>query len=166
MDVTGRPRGLVLLIAGNVLFGTGLIVHAFLYNYYLEALGQPVEVMGHAAAALTGGGVLMLLPAGALADRLGYRVALVGAAAVLTVGLVLGAVVATPAAVYGAAVLAGAGSGIWRVAVGPILMHITEPRTRPRAFAWNVGLLVGWSGLGAALAGACSDALAGGGGLD
>ena len=164
MDAAGRQ--LVSMIAGNVLFGTGLIVHAFLYNYYLEALAQPVEVMGHAAAALTGGGVVMLLPAGALADRAGPRVALACAAVVLTVGLVLGAVVAAPIAVYGAAILAGAGSGIWRVAVGPILMHLTEPRTRPRAFAWNVGLLVGWSGLGAALAGASADGLTGRWGLD
>ena len=166
MDATGRLRPLVLLIAGNVLFGTGLIFHAFLYNFYLEALNHPVEVMGHAAAALTGGGLVMLLPAGTLADRAGPRAALVGAVALLTLGLVLGAVVVTPPAVYGAALLAGAGSGIWRVAVGPILMRITGPRTRGRAFAWSVGLLVAWSGLGSAVAGVVCDLLAGRWGLE
>src|SRR5207249_4297737 len=124
--------------------------------FYIEALHQSVEVMGHAAAALTGGSLVMLLPAGLLADRAGPRAAVVTAAATLTIGLVLGAVVATPLAIYASAALAGAGSGIWRVAVGPILMGWTEPRTRARAFAWNVGLLVGWGGVGTALAGAAS----------
>ena len=158
MDATERRtlRPLALLIAGNVLFATGLIFHAFLYNFYLEALNLSAVVMGHAAAALTGGGLLMLLPAGVLADRLGPRAALSAAATVLAVGLALGAVAATPVALYGAAALAGAGSAMWRVAVGPILMALTGPRTRARAFAWNVGLLVGWGGAGTALAGATS----------
>jgi MFS family permease len=158
MDATGKQTlpPVVLLIAGNVLFATGLIFHAFLYNFYLEALNLSAVVMGHAAAALTGGGLVMLLPAGVLADRLGPRAALSTAAMVLAVGLALGAVAATPVAVYGAAALAGAGSAIWRVAVGPILMALTTPRTRARAFAWNVALLVGWGGAGTAIAGATS----------
>ena len=146
-------------IAGNILFGTGLIFHAFLYNFYLEALHLSPAVMGHAAAALTGGGLVMLLPAGAFTDRAGPRVAVTTAAVVLAVGLALGAVAATPLAVYGAAAVAGAGSGIWRVAMAPILMRLTEDRTRARAFAWNVGLLVAWGGLGTAIAGATSQGL-------
>jgi MFS transporter, DHA2 family, methylenomycin A resistance protein len=158
MDSSERRalRSVTLFIAGNVLFGTGLIFHAFLYNFYLEALHLSVEVMGRAAAALTGGGLAVLLPAGALADRVGPRASIVTAAVVLTLGLVLGAVATTPAAVYGGAALAGAGSAVWRVAVGPVLMGLTGPRTRARAFAWNVGLLVGWGGVGTALAGAAS----------
>jgi predicted MFS family arabinose efflux permease len=38
-------------------------------------------------------------------------------------------------------------------------MTLTEPRTRARAFAWNVGLLVAWAGLGTAIAGATSTGL-------
>src|ERR1051325_3489714 len=100
MDATGKqtlPPG-VLLMPGNVLFAPGLIFHAFLYNFYLEALNLSAVVMGHAAAALTGGGLVMLLPAGVLADRLGPRAALSAAAMVLAVGLALGAGAATPVA--------------------------------------------------------------------
>ena len=149
----GKGSTVAAVIAGNLLFGTGLIFHAFLYNFYLEALHLPTEVMGHAAAALTAGGLVMLLPAGVLTDRAGPRLSVTIAAAVLAVGLVLGAVATTPLAVYAAAAVAGAGSGIWRVATPPILMGLTEPGTRARAFAWNVGLLVGWGGLGTAIAG-------------
>jgi len=152
-----RALGPVLsVIAGNVLFGTGLIFHAFLYNFYLEALHLSSEVMGYAAAALAGGGLVTLLPAGAFTDRAGPRAAVTTAAVVVAVGLALGAVAVTPLALYAAAAVAGAGSGIWRVAMPPILMGLTEPGTRARAFAWNVGLLVVWGGLGTALAGATS----------
>jgi len=150
-----RPGGsaVAAVIAGNLLFGTGLIFHAFLYNFYLEALHLPTEVMGHAAAALTAGGLVTLLPAGVLTDRAGPKASVTMAAAVLAAGLALGAVATTPLAVYAAAAVAGAGSGIWRVATPPILMGLTEPSTRARAFAWNVGLLVAWGGLGTAIAG-------------
>ena len=56
------PLPFVLFVAGNVLFATGLIIHAFLYNFYLEALGVSATVMGHAAAALTAGSLLTLIP--------------------------------------------------------------------------------------------------------
>src|SRR5881628_2437431 len=160
------PRAPILsVIAGNVLFGTGLIFHAFLYNFYLEALHFSADVMGDAAAALAAGGLVTLLPAGAFTDRAGPRAAVATAAVVLATGLALGAVAATPVAVYAAAAVAGAGSGIWRVAMPPVLMALTESGTRARAFAWNVGMLVVWGGLGTAMAGATSEWLEGGGGF-
>src|SRR5260370_6495095 len=102
----GNGSAVAAVIAGNLLFGTGLIFHAFLYNFYLEALHLSAEVMGHAAAALTGGGLVMLLPAGPFTDRAGPRAALTTAAVVLGVGLALGALAATPLAIYAAAALA------------------------------------------------------------
>lgn len=166
-EITPRPvPPFVSLIVGNVLFATGLIFHAFLYNFYLEALHLSPEVMGHAAAALTGGGLAMLLPAGVFTDRAGARVAIMTAAVVLAVGLALGAWARAPLAIYGAAAVAGAGSGIWRVATPPVLMGLTGPRNRARVFAWNVGMLVAWGGLGTAAAGAASHWLEADWGLD
>src|SRR6266566_5492489 len=134
----GERRGfqVALFIAGNVLFATGLIFHAFLYNFYIEALGLSTEVMGHAASFLTAGSLTALIPAGLLADRAGPRTTVLIGAAVLAVGLALGALAATPASVWGAALVAGAGSAFWRVAMAPVLMRLTTPASRPRVFAW------------------------------
>jgi MFS family permease len=140
-------------IAGNVLFGTGLVFHAFLYNFYLDGLRFSATVMGYASAALTGGGLTMLLPAGRLVDRFGPKHAAVLAGAVTTAGLALGAWVERPLPVYLAAGLAGAGGGLWRVTVAPVLMRLTDARSRPRVFAWNVGSIL--------LAGAAVIAVAG-----
>ena len=150
------PLPLVLFVIGNVLFATGLIVHAFLYNFYLEALGVSATVMGHAAAALTAGSLVTLIPGGVLADRTGPRTTVITGALVLSVGLCLGALATSPLAVYGAAAIAGIGSGFWRVAMAPVLMRLTQPRTRARAFAWNVGLLAAWNGVGVWVGGAAS----------
>ena len=147
---------LVLFIAGNVLFATGLIVHAFLYNFYLEALGVSTTVLGHAAAAVTAGSLVTLIPGGVLADHAGPRTTVILGALVLTLGLGLGAVATSPFAVYGAAALAGVGSAFWRVAMAPVLMRLTQPRARARAFAWNVGLLAAWNGVGVWVGGAAA----------
>lgn len=157
---------LAVLIAANVAFGTGLFFHAFLYNFYLDALHHSERVMGNAAGALTLGGLIALLPAGGITDRLSARLSLILAGIVVTAGLAAGALVERPLAVYAAAVLAGAGGGAWRVAVAPALMRLTTPTTRPRAFGWNVGLLVASGGLGMAVAGAVPGWLAGSFGLD
>ncbi len=138
----GRLGSVWWCIAGNVLFGTGLIFHAFLYNFYLDGLDFSAAVMGYAAAGLTAGGLSMLLPAGQLVDRVGAKYAAVLAGAVTTVGLALGAWVERPLPIYLAAGLAGAGGGLWRVTVAPVLMRLTDPGTRPRIFAWNVGFIL------------------------
>lgn len=156
MEDTGRgsPGSVALCLVGNVLFGAGLFFHSFLYNFYLEGLGHSEVVMGYAAAALTGGSLAMLLPAGRLVDRGGPRVAMVAAGVVASLGLALGAWTMAVVPILGAALVAGAGGGLWRVAVGPALMQITDPRTRARAFAWNVGLILLSGAGGIALAGA------------
>ncbi len=139
-----------------MLFASGLIFQAFLYNFYLQSLGLTAAVMGHAKAAGTIGSLVTLLPAGRLADRVGARLTVLVGTLTLTLGLCAGAFVTTPAFVYATAIIAGSGSGFWRVTIAPLLMRIADPRLRARAFAWNTGLLMGWGGVGVALAGALS----------
>ncbi|MCZ6916727.1 MAG: MFS transporter [Gemmatimonadetes bacterium] len=141
------------LFGGNVLFGAGLFFHAFLYNFYLQALGHSETVMGYAAASLTAGALAALLPAGKLVDRRGSRLVLLGAVLLGAVGLVTGALVTRPALVYAASVATGAGTGSWRVAGGPMLMRLTDEHSRARAFSWNVALLVGTGALWILIAG-------------
>jgi MFS family permease len=134
---------LALALTANMLFGAGLFAHGFLYNFYLADLGFGAAVMGTAAAAMTAGGVAALIPAGMLIDRWGIRRAYIFAAAFASVGLVSGAVTETRYAVLTSAVVAGAGAAAFRVVMGPLLLAVTDERTRARAFSWNVGLLIG-----------------------
>jgi MFS family permease len=141
------------LFGGNVLFGAGLFFHAFLYNFYLEALGHSETVMGYAAAFLTAGALAALLPAGKLVDKRGSRPVLLAAVLLGAVGLIAGALVSQPLPVYAASLATGAGTGSWRVALGPMLMRLTHEDSRARAFSWNVALLVGTGALWILIAG-------------
>jgi len=144
MRTNAAPGGvLTRLLLANVLFGSGLFAHAFLYNFYLEALGRGPAQMGIAFSALTAGGLAALIPSGALVDRVGARAAYLAAAAIGGIGLAWGAVAEGLTAVYAAAFLAGAGTAAWRVATGPLLIAATDGATRARAFSWNIALLVG-----------------------
>ena len=156
MTAAALPGRLTFFLAGNVLFGAGLFFHAFLYNFYIDHLGFDEAIMGTAAAALTAGGLVALLPAGRMVDKLGPRAAVAVAVLLATSGLVWGAVATTPITIYLAALLAGAGAGSWRVAMPPIVMELTNLGNRSRIFSWNVGLLVGSGALWMASAGALS----------
>ena len=143
---------LLRLYLANVLFAAGLFFYSFLYEFFLGQLGHSVAVMGYATASATAGGLLALLPAGRVVDRAGPRAAFLIAAALTVCGLGFSSAVVHPVAVYGVAVLIGAGTSVWRVAFGPLLMYLTDDRNRERAFSWNVGLLVGAGALWTALA--------------
>lgn len=142
VSTPGPWRPLAVFFLANVLFGAGLFYHALLYNFYLDALGLGETVMGWAQAALTAGGLLALLPAGRLVDRVGSRTAFFGACALAAAGLALGAVATAPGPIYVAALVAGLGTASWRVAMGPIVMQLSHAKVRSRAFSWNVALLV------------------------
>ncbi len=142
------------LLGANVLFASGLFVHAFLYNFYLERLGYTPVEMGRAQAALTAGGLLALLPAGRLVDRAGSARAALLAALTAAAGLVAGALAERAPGIYAAALVAGAGAAAWRVAGGPLLLAVAPVRLRTRAFSWNVALLVGAGGAYFAASGA------------
>ena len=111
-------------------------------------------MMGLAAASLTAGGLVALMPSAAAVDRLGPRVAFGAAAVLCALGLVVGALVRSPLAVDAAAFLAGMGAATWRVATGPLLLALAPPRMRSRAFSWNVAVLVGSGSVWTAAAGA------------
>lgn len=136
-----------------MLFGAGLYAHAFLYNFYLDALGLSEGVMGLAASLLTAGGLAALVPAGVLVDRAGTRVAYGASALLGAAGLAAGALVREPLAIYAAAFAGGAGTAGWRVSMGPAIMQLTDPSIRSRAFSWNVAFLVGSGAFWVAAAG-------------
>ena len=150
----GRRGPIVAYFLANALFAAGLYAHAFLYNFYLDALGLGEGAMGVAAAALTAGGLVALIPAGLLTDRFGAAATFLLGAAAGASGLAVGGLVETAAAIYAAAALAGAGTAAWRVAMGPLLLRLAPGPLRSRVFSWNVALLVGAGAAWTAAAGA------------
>jgi MFS family permease len=156
-----RPA-LARFFAANVLFGSGLFAHGFLYNFYLAELNAGPAAMGAAAAALTAGGLAALAPAGILVDRTGPKRTYLLAALVAAAGLMAGAFAESLAALYAAAFVAGAGTAAWRVAMGPATLALASGPTQARAFSWNVGLLLASGAVWTWGAGAVPQLLGGG----
>ncbi|HYR12208.1 MAG TPA: MFS transporter [Longimicrobium sp.] len=157
------PRSaLARFFAANVLFGSGLFAHGFLYNFYLAELNAGPAAMGAAAAALTAGGLAALAPAGILVDRAGPRRTYLLAALVAAAGLMAGAFAESLSALYAAAFVAGAGTAAWRVAIGPATLALASGPTQARAFSWNVGLLLASGAVWTWGAGAVPQLLGGG----
>jgi MFS family permease len=143
-----------LLLVGNVCLAAGLIIHAFSFNFYLRELGYTAAAMGHQVTAMTVGGLLALLPAGATIDRYGTRATMLVGVALTVAGLAISALVRDAWTINAAAVLVGLGGASCRVSWGPAIMRVTGERQRPRAFTWNVAVLVGSASVWTALAGA------------
>lgn len=157
------PRSaLPRFFAANVLFGSGLFAHGFLYNFYLAELNAGPAAMGAAAAALTAGGLAALAPAGVLVDRTGPKRAYLLAALAAAAGLTAGAFAESLYALYAAAFVAGAGTAAWRVAMGPATLALASGPTQARAFSWNVGLLLASGAVWTWGAGAVPQLLGGG----
>lgn len=142
MHPPAQRSALARFFAANVLFGSGLFAHGFLYNFYLAELKAGPAAMGAAAAALTAGGLAALAPAGVLVDRTGPKRTYLLAAVTAAAGLMVGAFAESLAALYAAAFVAGAGTAAWRVAMGPATLTLASGPTQARAFSWNVGLLL------------------------
>lgn len=156
-SVLSRFGHLPTLLAANVGLATGLFVHAFLYNFYLETLGYSTLHFGRAQAALAAGGLVALLPAGRLVDRFGARALTLLATLLAALGLAASAVAEGEVAIYGSSFLAGAGAASWRVGSGPLLLAVAPAPERSRSFSWNVGLLVATGGVAFAGAGVLAD---------
>lgn len=157
------PRSaLPRFFAANVLFGSGLFAHGFLYNFYMAELRAGPAAMGVAAAALMVGGLAALAPAGVLVDRAGPRRAYLAGSVVAAAGLMAGAFAEGLPALYAAAFVAGAGTAAWRVAMGPATLALVSGPTQARAFSWNVGLLLASGAVWTLGAGALPELLGGG----
>jgi sugar porter (SP) family MFS transporter len=155
----GRSRlGLVTSIAalGGFLFGydTGVISDALLYigpAFGLGDAGKQVVV-----AALLLGALVGALIGGRLADGLGRRRTLVGAAVIFTLGAVLAGLSPSVGVLVAARVLLGLAIGASSSCVPLYLAEIAPPESRGRLVSLNqmlitVGILVSY-GVGAALA--------------
>jgi len=138
-------RRLLLYFTGNALLRRYRVPHLPLQ--LLSGRPRPLRRgHGRAAAALSFGGLLALLPAGWGVDRWGARSITLVSALGAALGLCWGAVTRTPGLIYCASAVVGVAGTSWRVAQAPILMELSSVQNRSRLFAWDVALLLAGGG--------------------
>lgn len=116
--------------------------------YLTEELKFSAEAMGFMMAMFTA--VLYVLPilAGALADRYGYRIALIAAFSTLTVGYLITATVTSYGMIFSALMLVAVGGSIIKPTISGTVSHSTDTKSSSLGFGIyylvvNIGGLCG-----------------------
>ena len=152
--VRGLPRDVYVLQTGLLLnaFGNGA-ANPFMLLYLHEVRGIPLVVAGIASAVGAASALGASLASGALADRIGGRLTMIGGLALSTTAFLLYPLVREGWHAVALAVLLGLGAGTWLTGQSTLLARLVDASLRPLAFAQqrvvaNVGL-----GLGGAVGG-------------
>ena len=153
---------LTFLLAANT-YNFGVVIFFILYNLHLLDLGFREQSMGLFAGAMTAGTIAAVLPAAALARRLGLQRNLILGCAGMAAASAVRALVASEPALLITAFLAGACSALWIVAMPPVIAHLVPEKHRPLAFSLWVGTGIATGIFGGLAAGRLPGLLAGAG---
>jgi MFS family permease len=145
-------RDFMVFLLASVLFDFGEFIFFLLYNLYLIDRGYTEKFLGQVAAAVTAGTFVAVLPAAAIARRIGLRntvmIAILGTATATT----LRAVVHWEPGLLGSAFLNGLFMSFWAVSLPPAVAGLTSDRNRTLGFSLitsigiGIGALAGFIG--------------------
>jgi MFS family permease len=151
--VRGLGRNAALVLSVTAFRGMVIAATSTVFNLYLYSLGYDTPTIGLVNASGSLAVLVVSLPFGYLADRIGRRaVLLAGGFAYPVFLLALSLAHSTPQIVIFNFILSGVSSAYW-VAGVPLLYASTTPQQRVSAFSINSFLLWGIGPLGALMAG-------------
>jgi len=138
-------RDFLLFLSASVLFDFGEFVFFLLYNIYLLECGFDEKFIGQAAAVLTAGTFIGVIPAAAITHRAGLRntiiIAVLGTAAATS----FRALAVWQPALLASAFLNGLFMSFWAVSLPPAVASLTNSRNRTLGFSLitSIGIGVG-----------------------
>lgn len=151
--VRGLGRNAALVLGVTAFRGMVIAATSTIFNLYLYSLHYDTPTIGLINASGSLAVLVVSLPFGYLADRIGRRAVLMaGGFAYPVFLLALSLAHSTPQIVVFNFILSGVSSAYWVAAV-PLLYASTTPRQRVSAFSINSFLLWGVGPLGALMAG-------------
>ncbi len=130
------------------------------FNLYLHSLGHGRDLIGLVNGVPSIAVLLVGLPIGIWADRIGYRPFLVAGAFLNVVALGGMALWPAPAALIGFSILRGLAWACTWVLGPPLLMAESTPQNRVHLFAVHSAIMMGSGFIGSLLAGSLPEALA------
>ena len=142
-----RPNARLYLL-NVIVTGAAMGIFRLLFNFYVLSLGYDEGLLGKLVTTSSVSSLLVALPCGYLADRLGRKPSLV-AAGVLTSLSFLGMVIWPVAgALYGTNVLFGVAQSLAAVTMGPFLMENSGEKERTYLFSMSSGLQMASASVG------------------
>lgn len=141
-------RNAWLFLVSIVIAGIASSIFQLYFNLYVLALGINKETLGLLSAIPSAVVLLLGLPLGLLADRLGSKSALAWGNVVAAVGVVIQVASASPWVIAFGLLLFGLGSAFSLLSTAPFIMQISDARSRTGLFSaqWGLYSLAGFMG--------------------
>ncbi len=153
MRSSGLSGSYWLFLGASSFFVLGMFIYVLLYNLFLLDLGFREDFVGKVASASTAGMVAAILPAAALARRMGLgKVLLVSFASVGAISAVR-VLVSSRAPLLALAFLSGAAFSLYAVSLAPAIARLTSEKARSTGFSISTASSIALGVLGNALGG-------------
>jgi MFS family permease len=142
-----RPNARLYLL-NVVITGAAMGVFRLLFNFYVLSLGHDEALLGNLVTANSLTALVVALPMGYLADKLGRKASLVAAGIMICVAIA--AMVAWPSAgmFYAMNILFGVAQSLSAVTMAPFLMENSGEEERTYLFSFGSGLQMASGSLG------------------
>ncbi len=141
-------RNAWLFLASVIIAGVAFSIYQLYFNLYVLSLGLGKEFLGLLAAIPAGVTLVLGLPLGVLADRIGRRAALLSGNAGVAAAIVLLISSPSPIIMVVASLLLGISQAIFILSLAPFIMRVSKEETRTALFSAQFGLstLSGFAG--------------------
>lgn len=141
-------RNAWLFLASVVIGGFAFSIFLLYFNLYILARGLDKQALGLLSSIPSAVVLVLGLPLGLLADRLGRKAAFAWGNAGMAVGLVIAVSSAAPGVIASGIFLLGLGQALALLSTAPFIMQVSDERTRTSLFSAQFGLqiLAGFGG--------------------
>jgi len=146
-------RNAWLFLLSVIISGVAASIFQLYFNLYVLALGINKETLGLLSSIPSAVILLLGLPIGLLADRMGGKAALATGNALAAVGVLIQVSSATPWVIAVGLLLFGLGQALSLLSTAPFIMQISDSRARTGLFSAQLGLYTLSGFMGSLLAG-------------
>ncbi len=146
-------RSAWLFLASVIIGGVSFSIYQLYFNLYVLSLGMGKEFLGVLSAIPSGVILILGLPLGMLADRMGRRTSLLLGNLGSTVAIAILVARASPLIMAAGSLLLGISQAIFLLSVAPFIMQVSKEQTRTTLFSAQFGLQTLSGFVGSLLAG-------------
>jgi MFS family permease len=133
-------RNARLLLIAVFLDGIAVSGTTLFFNFFILARGYSLEFLGLVNSVPAAVALVLGLPLGRLADRVGYRTGILAGYAVSYLAFAVALAAPSPGVLLAARALQGAGSTLYYLSIYPFLLKHSGQEERSMLFSVNVGL--------------------------
>ena len=123
-----------------VITGAAFGIFRLLFNFYALSLGYDEALLGKLVTVTSLTALLVALPSGYLADRIGRKASLISAGGITAVAILLMVLFPLTGVLYGMNILWGFGQSLAAVTFAPFMMENSGEKERTYLFSFSSGL--------------------------